>query len=644
MIRKIFIIIILGFISAISFNVTVFAQSTEQERIISFDSNIKVNQDASLLVTEDITVYANGDTIKHGIYRDFPTIYKDNLGNKYVVRFNVKNVQVNGQPEVYSVSSISNGIRVKIGKADVLLNPGVYKYSITYQATRELGFFSDHDELYWNVTGNGWNYVIEKASATVTLPQGVNPKDIKTTAYTGLFGSKENNASSYVLSDGKVNFVTAGFLSPTEGLTVVVSWPKGFVVAPTAGELRNDWLRDNSSLVFGLIGLLITLLYYLFVWNRYGRDPKAQSVIAQYEPPKGLSPAEARYLLNRYFDDTCLVADIIDLAVKGYIIIDKKVSHYSLTLTDKKYDEGIVADSQKVVLESLFKGQNTLDVGSYNPAILDTKTNLLSWVVDNYSKKYFTLNTRYLIIGLLLSVASIALVAIMEGGAIAGTIAFMSVWLSIWTVGVITLFVGMIKSWKKALGSKGTAFSYVSAVISSLFCLPFLAAEVAVIFSIYKVISLGFLLSLVSFIILNIVFYFLLKQYTEVGLRLVEELKGFKLFLSVTEEDRMNFHNPPERTPELFEKYLPFALAMGVENKWAEQFADIFIDKDMMNNHPLWYTHSIYGSSLTSGLTSSLSSSISSSLTRPSSHSGFGGGGGGGSSGGGGGGGGGGGW
>jgi uncharacterized membrane protein len=620
----VFVIFLLQILSGVA-----LAQVNYSERIIDFSSNIKVNQDASILVTEDITVYANGQTIRHGIYRDFPTIYKDELGNKYMIGFEVKDVKVNGLPETYVVSSLANGQRVKIGKADVLLNPGVYTYSITYQAMRELGFFPNHDELYWNVTGNGWNYNIEKVSATVTLPDGINQTDIKTLAYTGLSGSKDNNASTYILSDGKVNFVTAGTLAPYEGLTIAVSWPKGFVIAPTAGQIRSYWLQDNKGIIFGIVGFLITLMYFIFIWNKKGRDPKGRTIIAQYEPPKDISPAEARYLLNRYFDDRCLVADIIDLAVKGYIVIDKKISHYNLTLTNKKYETTVAKDSQKVLLELLFKKENVIDMGSYNSAVVDTKVGVLAWITENYKKNYFTLNLKYLVIGLILSALSIAVIATTEGAQTAGLIGFMSIWLSGWTVGVVVLINNDIKLWAKVFEPKRSWGSLPGAIFFSLFSVPFFVGEVFAVYSIYSAVSLWFILSLFSFF-LNIIFYYLLKQYTETGLRIVEELKGFKLFLSVTEKDRMNFHNPPERTPELFEKYLPYALAMGVENKWAEQFADVFADKNMMNNHPLWYSSSMYSSSFVSGFVGGFSSSISSSTTPPGHSSGFGGGGGGG--------------
>jgi len=150
-------------------------------------------------------------------------------------------------------------------------------------------------------------------------------------------------------------------------------------------------------------------------------------------------------------------------------------------------------------------------------------------------------------------------------------------------------------------------------------------------------------------IVTNALFYYLLKAPTAQGRKFMDQMEGFKMFLSVSEKDRMNMLNPPEKTPELFEKYLPFALALDVENKWAEQFSDVFerLAQQGAEYHPMWYSGGSWNRFQTgrfaNSLGSSFSGAIASSAVAPGSSSGFGGGGGG-FSGGGGGGGGGGGW
>src|SRR5579864_7474498 len=122
------------------------------ERIRSFDSHIIVNADGSLEVRETIEVLAAEDQVRHGIYRDFPTRYRDKLGNSYAVRFEIVGVQRDGSPEPYHTEGLSDGVRIYFGDKNTFVASGKHRYVFTYTATRELGFFRDHDELYWKVT------------------------------------------------------------------------------------------------------------------------------------------------------------------------------------------------------------------------------------------------------------------------------------------------------------------------------------------------------------------------------------------------------------------------------------------------------------------------------------------------------------
>ena len=165
------------------------AAAPPSERILSFDSRIAVNPDAGMLVTETIQVLSTGDQIRRGIFRDFPTTYKDHAGNPYVVDFAVQEIRRDGQPEAWHTETLANGVRVYMGRKEHLLPPGEHTYTLTYRTDRQIGFFKDHDELYWNVTGNGWEFAIDRASASVELPPGV-PGLSLLEAYTGPAGAR----------------------------------------------------------------------------------------------------------------------------------------------------------------------------------------------------------------------------------------------------------------------------------------------------------------------------------------------------------------------------------------------------------------------------------------------------------------------
>jgi hypothetical protein len=267
-----------------------------QEKILSFHSQLKINPDAWVDIVEDITVLSQGHEIKRGIYRDLPLAYKDVYGQRYLVEFELVGVTRDGLPERSRIEKAGNGLRIYIGKEDVFLEPGEYRYELTYRVRRVLGFFPDHDELYWNVTGNGWVFPIEKSSARVTLPEGVPSGRVEATFFTGPQGSTEQAGSFQVNQNSGVEFKTTRVLGSYEGLTVVVGWPKGYVQAPTKTENFAASFRSNLDFIAGFLGLMLLFIYYYRAWDKKGRDPKKGTIVPQYEAPRNFSPAFLRHI------------------------------------------------------------------------------------------------------------------------------------------------------------------------------------------------------------------------------------------------------------------------------------------------------------------------------------------------------------
>jgi uncharacterized membrane protein len=225
---------------------------------------------------------------------------------------------------------------------------------------------------------------------------------------------------------------------------------------------------------------------------------------------------------------------------------------------------------------------------------------------------------------------------------------FMLFWLSMWSVACCFLAAKVYQSWQGARGGRRLRFGRVFASLAStLFALPFFAGEIFGLGFFAMTVSAPASLTIVVLIFLNALFYYLLKAPTTAGRQVMDQVEGFKLYLSVAEKDRLDMLNPPEKTPALFEKYLPYALALDVENEWSEQFAEVLAraQVDGQPYSPSWYQGSSWNNLGASGLSDTLggafASTIDSSATAPGSSSGSGGGG---SSGGGGGGGGGSGW
>lgn len=222
------------------------------EEILEYKSEIEIKKDSSMIVEETITVYSTGNEIKRGIYRDFPTQYKDKHGNKYNVGFEILSITRDGKKEDYHTEKMKNGVRIYIGDSDTYLRPGYYTYKIKYETNRQLGYFDDHDELYWNVTGNGWIFNIQNATAIVHLPDKADMDEVKYEAYTGKQGeTKRKYTASIDKYDNTVTFDITDSLKANEGLTIVVEFEKGVVHEPTFEEKLQYFLSDNKGVLIG---------------------------------------------------------------------------------------------------------------------------------------------------------------------------------------------------------------------------------------------------------------------------------------------------------------------------------------------------------------------------------------------------------
>lgn len=617
------------------------------EKILFFESSIRVQKDASMLVTETIKVMSAGDQIVHGIYRDFPTRYRDKLGNRYVVDFKVKEVIRDGGSESYHTEKLGNGIRVYIGRKDAVISRGEHTFVLSYSTDRQLGFFKEFDELYWNVTGNGWSFPIEHVRASVELPECASGKIRELGGYTGPKGAKGSDFTSSFNDFGNAVFVSTREFLPGEGLTIVVSWPKGCVEEPGFDKQLSYFLKDNRSVIVGLIGLLVLCGYYMFVWYHYGRDPGKGTIFPLFSPPNKLSPAALRYVMKMGFDHKAFTAAVINMAVKGYLVIRQEQGVYSLKKTESQ-EEGALVLEEKVIAQTLFGSSSSLVLKNTNHTKVSSAIAALKQSLSkNFEKMYFINNKQYFFPGLALSVLVI-IASAMTGSLERFPIAlFMAVWLSGWSVGVTVLLLQVVSLWQAyATDRQNNPLALGSALFLSVFALPFVIGEVVGLGVFVHATSIPVTMILIVAVGLNFLFYHLLKAPTLLGRGLMDKIEGFKMYLGVAEKERLNLLNPVEKTPELFERYLPYALALDVEQQWSEKFAECLkkAAESGKEYSPAWYSgpgwHGHAGA-FASGLGSSLSTAVSSSSVAPGSSSG---GGGGGSSGGGGGGGGGGGW
>ncbi|MFA5928562.1 MAG: DUF2207 domain-containing protein [Candidatus Margulisiibacteriota bacterium] len=615
--------------------------SLADERILDYHSDISVQQNGELLVKETIKVNSEGDQIKHGIYRDLPVLYPHKLGYKVKAKLEIVAVGCDGKPEDYFTEGQGNAERIYIGKKDVLLEPGTYTYSLTYKMSKQLGFFKDHDELYWNVTGTEWSFPIDQASATVHLPTGAVIMD--TTAYTGERGATEEAYRTHQSAKNKVRFDMTQPLGVGQGMTIVVSWPKGIVKAPGQKEQLLDIIWDNLGALFGIIGAILVFIYYLLVWLKVGRDPKKGTIIPRYAPPAGFSPAAVRVLMKMGYDEQSFAACLVDLAIKGHLKISEKNGEFTIEKTSKSKEE--MSSDEKMIYWQIFASKDTLIFKNENHSVISEAIERhKKALLQQQDKLYFFTNFPLVLTGFGLSLAVILLSVIFPFSVNSAIAIFMTVWLSGWSVGVVFLLRECGRVWGQ-YNNERSVWNLIGATFISMFALPFLIGECVAIGVIFYLTSLPIWLAIIFISSLNLLFYFLLKAPTIAGRKLMDEVEGFALYLKTAERDRLNVSPAPVLTEQLYEKFLPYAIALDQEHAWTEKFNAVLSALGQQAYQPGWYSlpsgTSLSTMQISSRLGGSFSNAITSSSTAPSSGgSGFSGG----SSGGGGGGGGGGGW
>jgi uncharacterized protein (TIGR04222 family) len=537
-------------------------QLAADERILDYRSDIVIHGNGELTITETLRVRSEGKEIRLGITREFPTRYKDRLGNRVVVDFSPVSVRRNGQPEAWHLRDRSNGVTIYAGSASRLLEPGVHEYELVFNTNRQLGFFDDHDELYFNAISHNSRFAVDTAIVTITLPFDIEREKLELGAFTGPVGSKESSAAIDFRDRRTAIFEATRALAPGEGMTILASWPKGFIASPGWNQKLRWFLADNNSALILALGWLGALLFYTWAWLRVGRDPDKGVIIPRFEPPQGLSPAASRYVLDMSFNRHAFTAAVISLAVKGYLSIEENDDEFTLTRRTGGPSEKATA-GEEALLDALLPAAGssiTLD-NDQHEKFQSALRQLKQALKKEYFGRLFHLNGRYVILPAIISVAA--------------------------AIGALYYHAG------------------------------------PVVWVAYAVATLA----------LHGLFIYLLRAPTLSGRRVMDEIEGFSMYLSTAERDRLDRMRSPRLTPEVFESFLPYAYALGVQNSWCSRFEAQLPEAEpgQQAYHPHWYNGTLGGRNslahLGTGFGKSLSTAIASAATPPGSSSGTGGGG-----------------
>jgi hypothetical protein len=490
-----------------------------------FHAELDVLPDSSLDVTETIHVQFEG--VWQGIYRTIPVEYVGPAGFNYSLFItDVSAADSDGAVLRIEKQRRGGSLALKIfvpGARDTSRD-----ISLHYRVRDGLRFFEDHDELYWNVTGNSWDVPIESASAHVILPAGVT--GVQTASYSGFLGSRSQDARVEVLGSN-IEIQTLRPLTFHEGLTIVAGWDKGFVHQPAASEKAAQFLQSNWPL-FVPVGAFL-LMFWL--WSTRGRDARVGAIAVQYEPPAGLSPGEAGTLVDDQAGLRDITATLVDLAVRGFITIEERESshlmglysnkEYVFHLNKKSAEWNGLKSHELLLLSGMFQPLPVAGAGIRDEVALSELQNRFYKNLPGIrraifealvSRGYFAHRPDIVRQAYLLAAGVTALLLYLAGQYVA-----------------------------QRTGMQAQPFA-LAAILTALVIAGF-----------------GWFMS----------------SRTPNGVRALHDTLGFENFLSHVEADHIA---RTDQSPDKFEKYLPFAMALGVEKRWVGAF-------DGMLKQPAWY-------------------------------------------------------
>jgi len=479
---------------------------------------------------EELTPYA----LQRGLYVDFIEGYrKQNIFSHYLNRlYHANFFTLNDRQELQIHSVLRDGRSsswfvkeehghkvIYIGSRNVYLEPGEYEYAITYRYNKQSWRESDQDKISWNVTGNGWPFSILKASTTIQFPDNIPSSEVEVDAFTGYFGQTQKAFQIVEFSDTSVTVSTSEILSPKQGLTVDLAWPKGSINQLSTGSRYLNTVLMNKGLFALLTAWLGLFMVYWRTWSKYGRDPVLKEAIPRYQAPNNESPAVMRFVNNDgEYDERVFASALISLASKGKlkIVQDGRHSFKLQKLEEHSYQN--FSGDEGALFSKLFSKHDIIDPSK-----------------STHAEKLFRAQEAHI----------------------------------------------------RFLNFRHKPENYLEKHSGRRFGLGFLQTIIwfaTLVFSFsQQTFDGGF------FLMFTIAYFFLcrfanqlVERRTKRGAVWVPQMEGFFQYLVMAENDELRAVHPLKKTPDVYQEYLPYAVALDIEDVWGETFSDV-LDRSARN-------------------------------------------------------------
>lgn len=616
--------LIAGLACAVALLIAPFTLRAE-ERINDFHVDIEVLEDGQLDVTERIHITAEGDQIVHGIQREIPLAFITADGRRARSHLTVYGVDRDGEAEHYELTENNRGVVIRIGSSGVELLPDDYVYEIQYEINRIISFSDDHDRLIWNVNGNENQFPIDALSARVLLPVGAEPIAVK--VHTGRFGDDGDEAEVEAYGN-ELRFTATRPYAVGENMTIELLLPKGVIQPPDEATLSEWESEDYASAIAGATTATWSALLAFMLWLMFGRDPRPGVVVPQWNPPAGLSPASVNYNASKNFEGgfwTAFSASILDLAVKGKVVLEDLEDGISVRKLSDEQDDALPAE-QAVILQNLPPVGESFRFNSPNGA----KTLELGEAFSNAVEKeightfYKPRKAIWMCFGILM-----LLVLIVHESDHSAGVEYMDGWLPAhWVTAIVAWYFALkaVKKWRQqrsaARHNRGKA--RVSIFWNLLISAALLLLFTEFIYADAPVPRDNLLLTFAVLMITTLLWAFIGRLSRE-GRKVMDDIDGLRLYLELAEKERMALADAPTLSPAHYETLLPYAVALGVEKAWTTHFETALAHtaEAQASYQPVWYGTS--GRSYdVSGFSSSMADRIQDSLPREEDSSGSG--------------------
>lgn len=549
--KKIYFLIIFVFLSFFSF---------AKESIIYFFSDIELQKDGSIIVTEKIKVKADRKLIKRGIYRDLPREYKNKHGKKQNLEIKVLKVTRNGKKEKFSTKTYFDYTRISIGSLKHI-GKGIFEYEIKYKTNSQAFFKKEYDEIYWNVTGDEWKFDIEKAEAQFRIA-GINDKiENYILSYEGYSGKLDENISknvkSYINEEGYLKFDCTEKLFKNQGLAINISLKKDFIK-------KNTFDFFDIYLFLTLIGFVIVYYYYEKIYMKYGekkiKNKFKNNIISPINP--SMSVLEFGYIYEKCYSYkfTNYLGTIINIAIKGHILIKRNKTSFWFY---KKESNQTLAENEEKILKDLFKtDEEKIEISLKNmDKFYENKKISTDFYNYNYNELHIS-NTKFFLRALSMSFVFFFFPYFLKYNISDGTIMALVFYFFLYITGMV--IDNLIYDFKE------TIKKYLPLIIICLCAQIYFIPLFSIIY--LSIMSFYFTIVYILFLVLNIKYGRMIENKTEQGKKIIDEMEQYKKYIQNVEQ---TLKEDNKENIKIYEENLPYVIILEEEKKWNLKFYKI---------------------------------------------------------------------